>query len=94
MLLVFTQKMGGSLLLHNLLHTSSSAPSKQNDNTKEINYACSCIDDFLVPFVEADEPVVSPVITQSIVVNTFLHESISFPSHNFISQRGPPAGIL
>ena len=94
MLLVFTQKMGGSLLLHNLLHKNATAPVKQNDNSKEINYACSCIDDFLMPFDEANEPVVSPLITASIVTNTFLPESVSFPTPSYISQRGPPAGIL
>ncbi|MEO5563386.1 MAG: hypothetical protein ABIR18_08125 [Chitinophagaceae bacterium] len=95
LLLIFTQKMGGSLLLHNLLHISANVPAKQSDNSnKEIKYACNCIDDFLMPFVEADEPVISSVVTVSIVVNTFLPESVSFPSHSFISQRGPPAGRL
>jgi hypothetical protein len=94
LMLVFSQKTGAGLLFHNLLHTNKAVnhiPSQQNDSSKEIGYTCSCIDDFLTPFVEADKLIVSPVGTTLITVNEFLPATIRFYTHVFSSLRGPPS---
>lgn len=88
---VFSQKMGGGLLVHNLLHTQTSKTSQQDEKNKDINYACSCVDDFLVPFDEAialefaAQPE-SPIAHYSF----YTSEVYSYRTFHF-SRRGPPS---
>ena len=93
-ILVFSQKSGAGLFFHNLLHTGNSArelPAKQHDNSKELSYACTCIDDFLVPFDGSEEPVYSPPVSNRIVPETFFEDRIPFYTSILSSPRGPPA---
>jgi hypothetical protein len=93
-ILVFSQKSGAGLFLHNFLHTKHTAkgiPDKQHDNSKELGYSCTCMDDFLVPFDGSEELVYSPPLTIHIIPETFFQNRIPFYS-SFISYlRGPPA---
>jgi hypothetical protein len=91
LLAVFSQKMGGGLLVHNLLHTQTSKTSQPDDKNKDISYACSCVDDFLMPFDEVTEP-------QFIAQSAFLNSQYSFYSSEVyryrtfhFSRRGPPS---
>ena len=96
LLLAFSQKSGAGLLLHNLLHTSQvskEVPSKQADN-KELNFACNCIDDFLMPFAEPNEPVIAAVIEKHETPVTYFTETIPFRKSVLASLRGPPSSIL
>lgn len=90
LLAVFTQKMGGGLLVHNLLHTKTSIPSQQGDKSKEINYACSCIDDFLMPFDEAGEFYYPAPVTEAIISFTTLPSIVYTYRDFYFSRRGPP----
>ena len=95
-ILVFSQKSGAGLFLHNLLHTgntTSQVPEKQHDNSKELSYSCTCLDDFLMPFDGSEEPVYSPPLTNSIVPTTFFEARIPFITSILSSPRGPPACI-
>jgi hypothetical protein len=91
LLAVFSQKMGGGLLVHNLFHAQTSIPGQQDDKNKDINYACSCVDDFLMPFEETNEqhftaPIAEPVVSFSILPATvFTNSTFHF------SRRGPPS---
>lgn len=93
LLLIFFQQMGAGLYIHNLFHDNEKpeqVASKQAIDSKEINLACSCVDNFLMPFVEADATVsliLSP--THSKPVDSF-SERIYFTSLIFSSLRGPP----
>jgi hypothetical protein len=95
LMLVFSQKAGTSLLLHNLFHTSQSAenPDKKNGST-EVSYACSCIDDFLIPFL--GEEVISLPPVETVYPSTPDHAAVSIPQRTayFTSLRGPPSCIL
>lgn len=93
LLLVFFQQIGAGLFVHNLLHDKKQqvqAQAKNHDNAKEISFACSCVDNFLMPFVEADEPVViHPPVVYNKPGNTFT-EPVYFTALIFSSLRGPP----
>lgn len=98
LILVFSQKAGAGLFLHNLLHNTAAndkIPGEQeNENNKKFSYNCSCIDDFLLPFDGANPPVYSqPVLVFAILV-TFFEDHISFHTPVFSSLRGPPADLL
>ena len=96
LLLVFFQQMGAGLFIHNLLHDKAptgQSPVKKNEGAKEISYVCSCVDNFLMPFVEATEPdVIQKPLTwsQSVAVYT---ERVYFTSLYFSPLRGPPVFI-
>jgi hypothetical protein len=91
LILVFSQKMGMSLYLHNWLHSSKqhSASSKPN-SSQELQLACGCINDFNLPLTETSIPELqAPVIV--------LHQPHSEPvfsipavSKYFHSLRAPP----
>ena len=96
LLLVFFQQMGAGLFIHNLLHdkaATSQSPVKKNEGAKEISYACSCVDNFLMPFVEATEPaVIQKQLTWSKPVDAYT-EQLCFRSQYFSALRGPPVFI-
>jgi len=97
LLLVFSQKVGVGLFLHNLLHnqdTSRPLQSSSKEGAKEISYACNCIDDFLMPFTGSEEPViVAPLVSHEAPLS-FFRTDIPFRSAFHPSLRGPPVMIL
>lgn len=96
LILIFSQKTGAGLFVHNLLHAkNANDPSKpENENKNGISYACNCIDDFLTPFTETDEPVCFQNNIKHTIPVVFLKEDIPFRTVIFSSLRGPPASIL
>jgi len=91
LLAVFSQKMGGGLLVHNLLHTQSAKSSQPDEKNKDINYACSCVDDFLMPFVEVAEPEFTPQSEAPIAQYAFHSSQVYFYPKFHFSLRGPPS---
>jgi hypothetical protein len=92
LILVFSQKMGMSLYLHNWLHTSTqhTTSSSKPISGQEIQFACSCINDFNLPFTESVVPELhAPVI---IVHKPHTEPVYSFPAvfKYFRSLRAPP----
>lgn len=92
LLLAFSQKSGAGLLLHNLLHTSQVTDNAPEN--KEINFACNCIDDFLMPFAGPDEPVIPAVIEKHESPVDYFTEDILYRKAVLASLRGPPSSIL
>lgn len=91
MLAVFSQKMGGGLLVHNLLHTQTGKSSQQEEKNKDINYACSCMDDFQMPFDEVTEPEFAAHSASPIEQYSFnSYQVYSYRTFHF-SRRGPPS---
>lgn len=97
LLLVFSQKIGAGLLLHNLFHdnvVSNKTPDKQHEEGKGTNYTCTCVDDLLMPFTAAAERVYfMPFIVFAGKVE-FIEENISFYKPVLSFLRGPPANIV
>ena len=96
LLLAFFQQIGAGLFIHNLSHDKVPAgkiPFNQNETTKEINFACRCVDDFLMPFVEADEQAaLQKLNTYTNPIDSYT-ERVYFTSLIFSSLRGPPVFI-
>jgi hypothetical protein len=94
LLLVFLQKTGGGLIIHNELHgkiTHSEVPGTHNGSIIA-SANCSCIDDFMMPFAEA-EKIVMPVIPLShLEPDSYFSEHLYFHSPIFSSLRAPPFG--
>ena len=96
MLLVFSQKAGAGFLLHNLFHSNVATDknsSKGHEESKDANYSCTCVDDLLMPFTEAEVPVYSSSLTCFTTPLTFFTENILF--YNLVRSllRGPPAAV-
>jgi hypothetical protein len=86
LLLIFSQKTGVDLLVHNFFHADT-----QTSETREINYACSCIDDFLTPFVEEERPVLAASPRPLSVFNAVMQQQEVILAPTYFSLRGPPS---
>jgi len=93
LILVFSQKAGAGLFLHNFFHANKEQSSSKESKSNEISYACSCIDDYLMPFDEAPQPVCLPAFSDHCSFNTVFEERIPFQTLFFSTLRGPPAHI-
>ena len=96
LLLVFLQQMGAGLFVHNLLHDKApigESPVKKNEGAKEISFSCSCVDNFLMPFAEADQPVVSQIVNTHPKPGNGYTEQVYHTSLIFSALRGPPVFI-
>jgi hypothetical protein len=91
LILVFSQKMGMGLYLHNWLHSSTQhTTSSKPISGQEIQFACGCINDFNLPFTETTVPELqAPVI---VVHKPHADPVYTFPavSKYFRSLRAPP----
>ena len=93
LLLIFFQQIGAGLFIHNLFHDKKQlvqTQDKKHENTKEINFACSCVDNFLMPFIEADG---TAIIPPSVVYNSpqnAVADQVYFTSLISSFLRGPP----
>lgn len=89
LLLVFLQKSGAGLYLHSLFHGAETQSLSQEN--RELSYACTCVDDFFLPFEPAAETVVpSPVFNYA---PGYVESFTTVPSQlsPYSSLRGPPA---
>jgi len=94
LILVFSQKMGMSLYLHNWLHAArQQANPSQPLSNQEVKFACGCINDFTLPLAETAMPELPvPVI---IINRPQSSPVLTFPAvyKYFHSLRAPPACI-
>jgi len=90
LLLVFCQKVGGGLYLHNWLHANNCRQSTHTAGQVVSGYNCSCIDDFSMPFAENSEAIVQTISFPEAEFISFYKFSIPFSSAPFNPQRGPP----
>lgn len=96
LLLVFSQKAGAGFFLHNLFHSNietNKNTSQGHEENKGTNYSCTCVDDLLMPFIEAEAPVYSLSLLSFSIPLTFFKENIFFYSLVRSLLRGPPAAI-
>ncbi len=99
LLLVFSQKMGAGLFLHNLLHSQDTdqpfqSSKQEGSSNKTISFACSCIDDFLIPFQASEEIILpQPLITYAQAPVHF-DAGIIVRASVTADLRGPPSLVL
>lgn len=94
LILVFSQKTGTGLFIHSLLHTGKTAgkfPVKQTDKDKHLGFACTCIDDFLMPCTEGKEPGMVHPDMNFVIAFVFFKVRISYRTPVYAAFRGPPA---
>lgn len=91
LILVFSQKMGMSLHLHNWLHAPGKhATSSKPISSQEIQFACGCINDFNLPFTETTIPAIEPPVVIVNAPQTGPVFSIPTIFKYFHSLRAPP----
>src|SRR6185436_2752827 len=79
LILVFSQKMGMSLYLHNWLHTPQQHTTESKPvSGQEIQFECGCINDFNLPFTETTVPVLQVPVTT--VSATFITPVFTIPA--------------
>jgi hypothetical protein len=92
LILVFSQKMGMSLYLHNWLHaTKQHSPSSKPVSSQEIQFACGCINDFNLPLIETTLPALQLPVTTVTIPHAAPVFSIPTVFKYFHSLRAPPA---
>lgn len=92
LILVFSQKMGVGLYLHNWLHASiQHATSSKPISGQEIQFTCGCINDFNLPFTETTVPSIEVPVT--VVNQLHIAPIFNIPAvfKYFHSLRAPPA---
>jgi hypothetical protein len=90
LLLVFCQKVGGGLYLHNWLHANACKQSAHTPGNVVSGYNCCCIDDFSMPFADDAEKISQPIIPIKTEFIASYHSNIPFSSTFFHSLRAPP----
>jgi hypothetical protein len=93
LVLVFFQQIGAGLYIHNAVHQQKGEGQmhdRHNDAAKEINFTCSCVDNFLTPFIDAEIWNVEPIPASHAIAADSFSENIYFTSLIFSSLRGPP----
>ncbi|HMJ46652.1 MAG TPA: hypothetical protein VK498_04950 [Ferruginibacter sp.] len=91
LILVFMQKAGGGLFLHNFLHFQKIEPvSDVTTSLKHTISSCSCIEDFYVPFTETPQQTVHSPCRIHFEFVTPHSALIPFSAKFFHSLRGPP----
>jgi hypothetical protein len=94
LILVFSQKMGMGLYLHNWLHASKSHSTASTPlSNDELKYACSCINDFTAPLTETTVQELPPPIVAVHVPVAVRAFTLPVVYKHFRSLRGPPALI-
>lgn len=93
-LLMLSQKFGGSLFLHCVLHVSEKAerPAK-SPGSNTINYACNCIDDFSSPFDNTEQISIPASVFYPDKPVDFYESFIPSASYLFHSLRAPPVTV-
>ena len=95
LILVFSQKMGMSLYLHNWLHASKQhIPSSKPISSQEIQFACGCINDFTLPFTETTVPDIPVPVTTIKQVHSSPVYVIPIVYKYFHSLRAPPGSEI
>ena len=94
LILVFTQKMGMGLYLHNWLHANKSHTAVSTPlSNDELRYACSCINDFTAPLTETTVQELPQPLTVVYVPVSVPSFTLPVVYKHFHSLRAPPALI-
>lgn len=91
LLLVFCQKVGGGLYLHNWLHANACKQFAHTKGEVVSAYNCSCIDDFSMPFADNPELVYQPARQIETEFSPSGNSFVPFSSTFYHSLRAPPS---
>jgi hypothetical protein len=96
LILVFLQKLGLELWLHNLLHETTpihavASGDKSKPAVAHQAFQCSCLEDALMPFTETNPFVAVSAPQQLIAVFLTSYSFHSAADREYSALRGPPA---
>jgi hypothetical protein len=94
LLLVFSQKLGLRLWIHNTFHEVSTNHSPGFPDSDKIQFKCDCIEDAMMPLVESSIITVPVPIEKSLDLFETFYLQFSSAQKLFCSLKGPPAPSL
>lgn len=92
LLLIFSQKAGVGLCLHNIFHGNVSKSEKHKEN-KTLSFECSCKDDLSLPFLESSLPEIATLLIHKAPPFSLQHSWVTAKSQLAFFLRGPPARL-
>jgi hypothetical protein len=91
LLLVFTQKAGLRLWMHNWFHESKTARNQSAPGSDNLQLKCDCFDDAMMPLLESPQFIVPPPLRQYATLTVDRHSPILSADKIYYSLKGPPA---
>ncbi len=90
LLLVFSQKAGLRMWMHNWLHESKSAHSRTTSGPQSLKLKCDCFDDAMMPLLESPPIIVPEPVRQFTTLTINRHSPILSADKVYYSLKGPP----
>jgi len=94
LLLVFSQKAGLRLWMHNWFHEGKTTLSCSAPASQKLQLQCDCFDDAMMPLLESPFFAVPVPIQKCTALTIVYHTSIPDAENIFYSLKGPPASSL
>jgi hypothetical protein len=96
LLLVFTQKAGLRLWMHQWFHEnntaqSQSSPRSDNPGSDNLQLKCDCFDDAMMPLLESPAFTAPAPVRQFSTLIVVRHSSLLSADQVYYSLKGPPA---
>jgi hypothetical protein len=91
LLLVFTQKAGLRLWMHNWFHESKIGQTRSAPGSENLQLKCDCFDDAMMPLLETPPFIVPAPIRQFATLTVARHSPILSADKVYYSLKGPPA---
>jgi hypothetical protein len=89
-IILLSQKFGFGIYFHNSQHVQVANTKCDEHSVDFVNFHCSCIDNFSMPFTETALPEIAPAINFESLYLTTEFQSYSNSFHCFNSLRAPP----
>jgi len=90
LLLVFCQKAGLRLWMHNWLHESKIAHNSSAHGSENLKLKCDCFDDAMMPLLEAPSIVIPSPVRQLTALTLDRYSPIRCADKVYYSLKGPP----
>jgi hypothetical protein len=91
LLLVFTQKAGLRLWMHNWFHEPKTAKNQSAPGSDNFHLKCDCFDDAMMPLLESPVFVVPVPVRQYTTLTVTCQPPIVSADKIYYSLKGPPA---
>ncbi len=90
LLLVFTQKAGLRLWMHNWFHETKTAQNRTAPGSDNLQLKCDCFDDAMMPLLESPQFTVSLPLRQYATLTVDRCSPILSAEKIYYSLKGPP----
>ncbi|HLX65369.1 MAG TPA: hypothetical protein VKR41_00190 [Puia sp.] len=90
LLLVFSQKAGLRLWMHNWLHEGKIAHSRSASGSESLKLNCDCFDDAMMPLLESTLIVLPEPVREFTTLMVDRYSAILSADKVFYSLKGPP----